>query len=246
MINQYLPKYLKLRKVKDPINQNTKYVEIGYVNSLEDICICSDVKIGDITYTSGTSLGSILNSIASSSGPASCKIESISVNGEKQTIDNNKNVDLYQPKALSEFADDENHRLVTDSEKNSWTKTVKQDISIRSDVSLPTSITFDKQNQVVNYTSLEVSTFTGLKFETSDITEDGVYTWELMLSSNQDITSSTYDSNIQYVGNDKSYNPDLGFALIDNERTTHVFVVRLIRKNDTNTWMFAYNYSFKG
>lgn len=245
MINQYLPKYLKLRKVEDPTSKNPKFVEVGYVNSLEDICICNDTKIGDVVYSKGTSLSVILNGISGQSGVTSCKIDSISVNGEVQAIDSNKNVDLYQPTKLSEFVDDETHRLVTDAEKDNWNNSTKQNISIRSDISLPSTITFDKDNQVVNYTSLEVSTFTGLNFE-SDINEDGVYTWELMLSSNQDITSSTYNSNVQYVGNDKSYNPDLGFALIDNERTTHVFTIRLIRKNSTNTWMFAYNYSFKG
>ena len=52
--------------------------------------------------------------------PDSSKIDSISVNGQAQTIDENKNVDISVPTTLAELSDDETHRLVSDDEKTEW------------------------------------------------------------------------------------------------------------------------------
>lgn len=111
---------------------------------------------------------------------------------------------------------------------------------------IPSSLSFDVNTPVLYYTAGTNSSLTFNSFTSSTAIENGVYTWELICSSNNAITSTTFASSIQYVGNDRAYNPDLSFSLIDNARTAHVFSVRLI-KNDTSTsWMFAYNYSFKG
>ena len=111
---------------------------------------------------------------------------------------------------------------------------------------IPSTITFDIDKPTLYYTD---STNTSLSFDTFNCTSalnDGVYTWELICSSDSAITRTTYGSSIQYVGNDLAYNPSLSFNLIDNTRTAHVFSVRLIKHGSTSTCMFAYNYSFKG
>ncbi len=117
----------------------------------------------------------------------------------------------------------------------------------RTVTTIPTSIPFSVANPTVYYTNGTNTTLNFSSFSCSDSNlTDGTYTWELLCSSNNNITSTTYGSSIQYVGNDKTYNPSLSFALIDNARTAHSFAVRMIKHGSTTIWMFCYNYSFKG
>jgi len=125
-------------------------------------------------------------------------------------------------------------------------QSTKEDTSFITSGNVPNAITFSKLTPIVYYTAGTNSTLAFNSFTASDVTENGVYTWELICSSSNAITGTTYGASIQYVGNDKAYNPSLAFPLIDNTRTAHVFTVRLIKNGATSSWMFAYNYSFKG
>ena len=123
---------------------------------------------------------------------------------------------------------------------------VKQTISSRSDTSI-SSISFANAVPIVRYTSLSQAQFANLALSCADAATlgDGVYTWELMLSDDVDITSMSFAANVAYVGNDTSYNPSHSFDRIDTSRTTHVFSVRLIRVSNVDKWQISYAYSFK-
>ena len=123
-------------------------------------------------------------------------------------------------------------------------KTLKS-MDQRTGSSLPSTIIMNAGKDVIYYTGL-TSNSLSLSFSNTDANEDGVYTWELMLSTNNDISGTTCGESVSYVGNDRVTNPSLSFKRIDNERTTHVFAVRLIKIGTVQKWMIAYNYSFKG
>lgn len=123
-------------------------------------------------------------------------------------------------------------------------KTLKS-VDQRTGSSLPSTIIMSAGKDVIYYTGLTSDSFS-LSFSNTDASEDGVYTWELMLSTNNDISGTTCGESVSYVGNDRVTNPSLAFKRIDNERTTHVFAVRLIKIGTVQKWMIAYNYSFKG
>jgi len=109
--------------------------------------------------------------------------------------------------------------------------------------SFPNSVALTTAKDVVYYTGASASTLT-FSFS-SDAATDGVYTWELMISSDQNIASCTMGTGVEWVGNDKETNPSHTYSRIDSSRTTHVFAVRQIKMGSTSVWQVAYNYSFK-
>ena len=141
-----------IKWIQDPEFEENKTYQISIVNGLAGF------------LTNGMVAGS------SGGGGENNVIESISVNGVAQTV-SSKNVDITVPTDLSDLADDSTHRVVTDTEKSTWSG--KQDAindlsDIRSGASLgatalqsytetdPTVPSWAKQSTKPTYTAQEV------------------------------------------------------------------------------------------
>lgn len=142
-----------IKWIQDPEFEENKTYQVSIVNNLA----------GYLTN------GMVAGSSGGGSGENNV-IESISVNGVAQTV-SSKNVDITVPTNLSDLADDSTHRVVTDTEKSTWSG--KQDAindlsDIRSGASLgatalqsftetdPTVPSWAKQSTKPSYTASEV------------------------------------------------------------------------------------------
>ena len=142
-----------IKWIQDPEFEENKTYQVSIVNNLAGY------------LTNGMVAGS-----SGGGGGENNVIESISVNGVAQTV-SSKNVDITVPTNLSDLADDSTHRVVTDTEKSTWSG--KQDAindlsDIRSGASLgatalqsftetdPTVPSWAKQSTKPSYTASEV------------------------------------------------------------------------------------------
>ena len=142
-----------IKWIQDPEFEENKTYQVSIVNNLAGY------------LTNGMVAGS-----SGGGGGENNVIESISVNGVAQTV-SSKNVDITVPTDLSDLADDSTHRVVTDTEKSTWSG--KQDAindlsDIRSGASLgetalqsftetdPTVPSWAKQSTKPSYTASEV------------------------------------------------------------------------------------------
>jgi len=127
------------------------------------------------------------------------------------------------------------------------TTTFKKETLNTTTTAQPSTWQFDTSTAVLRYSATSLSTI-NFNFSVMGASDapNGVYTWELIISSDQDIASCTMGTGVTYVGNDKTTNPTHSYARIDSARTYHVFAVRAFKTDSGfGNWQVAYNYSFK-
>jgi len=129
MNNQYLPKYVKVKKVMRSDGRPC-FLEKDHVNPVEDTLLFEDTQFGNLVEPAGTDLVSILRHISDGSASTECKIKSISKNGTTLPIDQQKNVDIEVPTQLSQLAEDANHTTLTAEQKNSLANKVDKSTTI--------------------------------------------------------------------------------------------------------------------
>jgi len=124
MNNQYMPKYVKVKKVTRS-NGKSCFLEKDHINAVEDAILYEDATVGSMTEPAGTDLLTIIRHVADGSSSTECKIASISKNGSPLPISEQKNVDIIVPTKLSDLTEDSTHRTVTDTEKTSFTNKIE-------------------------------------------------------------------------------------------------------------------------
>lgn|GEM_PF-5915113 len=74
----------------------------------------------DVKPSGGVSKDDLASGVQTSLGKADSAIQGVKVNGTELTPDSSKKVDVTVPTKLSDLSADATHRLVTDTEKNTW------------------------------------------------------------------------------------------------------------------------------
>lgn len=105
-------------------------------------------------------------------------------------------------------------------------------------------LTMQNDLPVVYFTNLNCAEYDFGGLDVSEDLEDGVYTWEVICRSDNDVSNVTVgdSGNVKYVGT------DLENGMVDGEKfaagTTVVFAVRLLKTGDSKVWNVNYCYKF--
>lgn len=92
---------------------------VAPTNGNVDIAIPS-AAWADVKPSGGVPKSDLATGVQTSLGKADSAIQGVKVNGTELTPDSTKKVDVTVPTKLSDLTADATHRLVTDTEKNTW------------------------------------------------------------------------------------------------------------------------------